>query len=460
MIMLVYLGRRIHGLLGRRHFLGLYIAAAIAGSLATDAAYRSNYLGMHEYTRTYFNVLQGEPAGQQSSLGASDAVLGMLGFWYMAFPRAAIHVWRGYALMEPVIASMTALPQRLRGALLWLLSWPGRVRFSALWLLPAFFMTDAAYLLSKFLANRSGNPELVTSHTNHAAHAGGFLAGVGYYWWQGRKLKRLYAPHLLLERDPRRMYLMALSLAVWGSAAVGVAMLRQRSAPSLVVRVKDDDDAHGQAEGRGQGGDGKVATGSHTVTIALPHLTQLELDRSRLPATFKKALDDKAPPPDSGLDKLLHRVVPRLVGELEEACACANASALHDVTQLYKEQVAAGGKKHTTTTTSSVHSNPICEAKFAQVNKTVQASLGGGNDSTSWRDTRHRALLILTSAMRAKELEDAEVVSLLAEVGALHTEDVVRVAMSKKEKQRRRKARDKKRQQQQHKQEEEGDKTE
>ena len=86
MLMLMYLGRKIHELLGPAKFIGLYLCGAAAGTIATDVSYRFGGIGAggepNSFTR-YVHILNNERPESMKSLGASDAVMAMIGFYYM-----------------------------------------------------------------------------------------------------------------------------------------------------------------------------------------------------------------------------------------------------------------------------------------------------------------------------------------------------------------------------------------
>ena len=83
MVLFLYLGKRLHELLGRARFLALYFGAAAAGTLATVWAFRTGLLGNHDSLFRYINILHGDSPDEMMSLGASDAVMGMLVFFSM-----------------------------------------------------------------------------------------------------------------------------------------------------------------------------------------------------------------------------------------------------------------------------------------------------------------------------------------------------------------------------------------
>lgn len=135
MVLFLYLGKRLHELLGRARFLALYFASAAAGSLATELAYRNAWLPSNaDSVFRYVNILNGDAPDEVMSLGASDAVMGMLVFFYLAFPRAQIHVFRGWALLERAWPS-NPVAKRL-----------GKVSVNAMWMLPVYFLGDFGHI--------------------------------------------------------------------------------------------------------------------------------------------------------------------------------------------------------------------------------------------------------------------------------------------------------------------------
>ena len=77
-----------------------------------------------------------------------------------------------------------------------------RLRVSAIWLLPLYFMSDFTSTL--IINNREQDT------VNHAAHIGGFLWGTFFYFAVCKPLKSKY--HVQNAFDYRRAYLMTLSL--------------------------------------------------------------------------------------------------------------------------------------------------------------------------------------------------------------------------------------------------------
>ena len=94
----------------------------------------------------------------------------------------------------------------------------GRLRASAMYILPMYFFFDFAAMLEQVIVGS----DAAVDNTNHAAHVGGLFAGSAFYFAFGRSLKGRYAPHLLIENDPRRWYLFGLTAV----AAMGVWALK------------------------------------------------------------------------------------------------------------------------------------------------------------------------------------------------------------------------------------------
>lgn len=444
MVMLLYLGPRIHEMLGRAHFLGLYVAAAAAGSLATDIACRLGYLGTASDALRYYNILQGNPALEQASLGASDAVIGMLGFWYMAFPRSKVHLFRGYALVERLLAPKPGTSAgTLRKAALGLLSWPLKLRFSALWLLPAYFLADTAFLLRKAAANRRGEPEQVESHTNHAAHVGGFGAGVAYYFWKGMPIKARLAPHLLLLRDPRRLYLMSLSLAVWGVAFAATASQQSRLSTVSVIQNKRTEDsraeAHDSAEQLAREKLASESAQQHLqplpvprTNITLPPVVMMGVSRKELPALWQGALGDGSSQEstsntmateadEASAAAAVLPFVPQYVALLERACQCANVASLRRAALAYASGVAARDGVEVPAELTAKHE--ACDPLFMAVRKAIDDTLAGHDAEHS--DLRHRTTMQLCGGLVTQPMKRADVIEALTKSGVIAETDTV-----------------------------------
>eukprot|EP00940_MAST-03C_sp_MAST-3C-sp2_P000659 g659.t1 len=214
-VIFLYLGRKLHELLGRTKFVALYFAGAAAGTIATDLAYRFGNLGIGGEScaqpwKAYMKILGSERPDQQLSIGASDAIMAMVGFFYCAFPRTSIHIFPSWGLLDRRLAEAKnpGFFRRIFHRLVWVRG--GTLRVSAVWILPTYFFFDLLAFYSDAVGVRRGAGD----NTNHAAHLGGLAAGIACYAFFGRSLKKQYAPHLLFENDPRRWYLMGLTALV------------------------------------------------------------------------------------------------------------------------------------------------------------------------------------------------------------------------------------------------------
>ena len=449
MVMLLYVGKRIHQLLGRWKFLALYATAAAAGSVATELGYRLGLVGSADAAHRYHNVLMGSPPDEQASLGASDSVLGMLAFWYAAFPRTKIHLFRGSALLQqwltPSPAKLASMGM-LRRAALRLLAIPSAFQVSALWLLPAYFMVDAVFLAKKARANAAGRPSDVESSTNHAAHLGGFLAGIGFYAVFGRRIKRVWAPHLLFERDPRRWYLMAVSLAAY-TTAVSVTMDASHPA-SVVSIVPRADQPSGTVAPVARANDGAPsdAPAPHpAMRVQFPSVNLLAVERKDLPGAWRAALNaDADTPAEDGeasaakakQDKATaasskqeigpdgREAVQRLVGLLEAAVSCANKATLTDTAAKFSTQLKAQGWQPGATTIGDNLELPVvpadevpapppvgaCDADFLRVRDAVHKLTPGLEGIAA----RHAVTMTLAGSLSRKPLKPQQVVEELA----------------------------------------------
>ena len=90
MLLFLYLGRKIHELLGPAKFVGL-IFAELQRAIATEISYRlgAAVLVVRPILTQDMFILNGERPESMKSLGASDAVMGMVGFFYLCFREAA-----------------------------------------------------------------------------------------------------------------------------------------------------------------------------------------------------------------------------------------------------------------------------------------------------------------------------------------------------------------------------------
>lgn len=85
----------------------------------------------------YLNILRDLPVGANGSLGASDAVMAMIGAYYLIFPRHRVHVFRKADIVLKLGADMGG--KFIKEKAQWLRSWSPRA--SAIWLLPMMFLT-------------------------------------------------------------------------------------------------------------------------------------------------------------------------------------------------------------------------------------------------------------------------------------------------------------------------------
>lgn len=210
MLLFLYLGRKIHELLGPAKFIGLYLCGAAAGTLATEISYRLGSGGLGGQSNSivrYIHVLNGERPDAMKSLGASDAVMGMVGFFYLCFPRSSVHIFPKLGLMDRWLERHEKSLGRLaKGARHIIFVRGGRLRASAIYILPMYFFFDFLATFEQILGSDNG-----TDNVNHAAHIGGLFAGSFFYFTFGRALKAQYAPNLLIENDPRRWYLFGIT---------------------------------------------------------------------------------------------------------------------------------------------------------------------------------------------------------------------------------------------------------
>ena len=211
MLLFLYLGRKIHELLGPAKFVGLYLCGAAAGTIATEISYRFGAAGVggtsNSYTR-YVHILNGERPESMKSLGASDAVMGMVGFFYLCFPRSSVHLFPKLGLMDRWLERYEKKLGRLAyGARRLIFIRGGRLRAPAIYVLPMYFFFDFLATFEQMFGSSDN-----VDNVNHAAHIGGLFAGSAFYFTFGRALKAQYAPHLLIENDPRRWYLFGITI--------------------------------------------------------------------------------------------------------------------------------------------------------------------------------------------------------------------------------------------------------
>lgn len=134
MLFLWIYGDNVEQQLGPARYLGWYLATGVAATLCFAA---------------------GAPSSQVPMIGASGAISGVLGFYFLWFPRNQVRL---------------------------------------LWLFPPFFMrvieVPARFVLGAYLVLDNLIPYLLTEATTgvaHGAHIGGFLAGLGAAWVMDRR---------------------------------------------------------------------------------------------------------------------------------------------------------------------------------------------------------------------------------------------------------------------------------
>jgi membrane associated rhomboid family serine protease len=155
MLFLWIYGDNVEHQLGSLRFLFWYLATGIAATL--------------------FHVV-GAPGSEIPLVGASGAISGVLGFYFLWFPRNTVRL---------------------------------------LWLLPPFVMqvfeVPARLVLGMYLVLDNLLPYLVSSGEGgvaHGAHIGGFIAGLAVAWFMGRRqldqrpAEFATAPTVSLEREP------------------------------------------------------------------------------------------------------------------------------------------------------------------------------------------------------------------------------------------------------------------
>ena len=136
MLFLWIYGDNVEHRLGRVRFLAAYLATGVAATLF----------------HTVFSLGSALPV-----VGASGAISGVLGFYFIWFPRNRVRVW---VFLFPFIMNVISLRARL--------------------------------VLGVYLFVDNVMPFLITQGTGgggvaYGAHIGGFVAGLGWAWWAGRR---------------------------------------------------------------------------------------------------------------------------------------------------------------------------------------------------------------------------------------------------------------------------------
>lgn len=240
-------GGPIFHLVGGARLLALYLGGAMAGTIATECTSTYDPERIASSVNRYHNAIMGLDLGDVGSLGASDSVMAMAAVFYWAFPRAKIPLSRNLWMMKKLFGS--GGKQRL---------FSSNPSVSAIWYLPSLFLFD-------FIAVASSDSVDNEDHTNHAAHVGGFLFGTAFYFAAVRPIKLRHAPHLAIERDPRRWYLMALSATAYGLLYYAMLQLENHVPGVQDNKVAEDGEASQKKE---HGPETEAGTGPSSVTFS------------------------------------------------------------------------------------------------------------------------------------------------------------------------------------------------
>jgi membrane associated rhomboid family serine protease len=94
MVVLLYLGRHLHALVGRKHLLVLYVAGGLCSSLGSELwpSYSAAEVALSD--RRYLNALEGQPHGAMWSMGASGSLMAFVACFYLTFPRYRVHLFQ------------------------------------------------------------------------------------------------------------------------------------------------------------------------------------------------------------------------------------------------------------------------------------------------------------------------------------------------------------------------------
>ena len=156
MLFLWIYGDNVEYRLGRWRYLAAYLGAGVLATLAHAALNLGSALPL---------------------VGASGAISGVLGLYFVWFPRNRVRLW---IMLFPIFMNVVHAPARL--------------------VLGVYLVVDN---LLPMLAARAGGGGVA-----YGAHIGGFAGGLAYAWWSGRRETRArpaeYAPRepVVVDGDP------------------------------------------------------------------------------------------------------------------------------------------------------------------------------------------------------------------------------------------------------------------
>lgn len=178
------LSKRLFQLYGPVKFWLLYIAGSFGGTVATMTIGKLLKPEAIEKIESIRNRNQaiGQPEGQITGLGASDAVMSLISVFYFTFPAYRITLSRRFYFISLFTKKLDFL------------------KISSMFLLPTYFIND--FIQSYQSKSNTG--------VNFYAHVGGFVAGAAFYFFYGRPLKNLY-----LQKDMKRLYLLLGNLVLY-----------------------------------------------------------------------------------------------------------------------------------------------------------------------------------------------------------------------------------------------------